>query len=202
MSKSNAPKARDYLRKPYVRSVVPESDGTFRAEIMEFPGCIATGNTAAEALAKLEDVAESWLESAIAKKQKLPEPVEEVAYSGKLVLRLPKTLHRKAAHAAMRDSVSLNTFIVNSLAQYVGGRASSSDVANVPVANLASVFVQVRNFYPLHPFFDFYGSEGSTGRATASGRYLTTGSPVPLNVQWGEPTHLSNTVLGITNARG
>jgi predicted RNase H-like HicB family nuclease len=34
----------------YGRVVVPESDGTFRAEIIEFPGCIAVGDTAGEAL--------------------------------------------------------------------------------------------------------------------------------------------------------
>ena len=29
----------EYLKAPYGRVVVPESDGTFRAEITEFPGC-------------------------------------------------------------------------------------------------------------------------------------------------------------------
>lgn len=92
----------DYLKKPYVRQLVPEDDGSFRAEIAEFPGCIALGATPAEAYSNLEEVAESWLESAIAKKQAIPEPLEEIGYSGKLVLRLQKSLHRKAAQAAKR----------------------------------------------------------------------------------------------------
>ena len=66
----------EYLKRPYGRVVVPEPDGTFRAEIMEFPGCIATGDTAAEALASLENVAESWLEATIARGQHVPEPIE------------------------------------------------------------------------------------------------------------------------------
>jgi predicted RNase H-like HicB family nuclease len=92
----------EYLKKPYGRFVVPESDGTFRGEIIEFPGCIAVGDTAAEALANLEDVAASWLEATLARGQRIPEPIENVEFSGKLVVRLPKTLHKKAAHIAAR----------------------------------------------------------------------------------------------------
>lgn len=105
--------AAEILKKPYGRTIVPEPDGTFRAEIVEFPGCIATGDTAAEALAKLEDVAESWLEAVLLKTQPIPEPIENIdGFSGKLVVRLPKSLHKKAAHMAARDGVSLNQFIV------------------------------------------------------------------------------------------
>ena len=114
----------EYLKKPYGRVVVPEADGTFRAEIIEFPGCIAVGDTAAEALAALEDVAYSWLETTIAKKQHIPEPIENVRFSGKLVIRLPKILHKKATHMAAREGVSLNQFIVSSVAEQVGARSS------------------------------------------------------------------------------
>jgi antitoxin HicB len=110
----------EYLKMPYGRVVVPESDGTFRAEIVEFPGCIAVGDTSAEALANLEDVAESWLEATLAGGQRVPEPIENQGFSGKLVVRLPKTLHKKAAHVAAREGVSLNQFIVNSVAEQVG----------------------------------------------------------------------------------
>jgi predicted RNase H-like HicB family nuclease len=65
----------EYLKMPYGRVVVPDTDGTFRAEISEFPGCLATGETAAEALANLEDVASSWLEATLARKQRVPEPI-------------------------------------------------------------------------------------------------------------------------------
>jgi len=100
-------KPTDVIKRPYGRVVLPEPDGTFRAEIIEFPGCIAAGDTAAQALTSLEAVAESWLEATIAKGLRVPEPIESTEYSGKLVVRLPKTLHKKAAHAAAREGVSL-----------------------------------------------------------------------------------------------
>jgi antitoxin HicB len=116
----------DYLKRPYMQTLVREEDGSYRAEIAEFPGCIAVGDTAAEAIASLQDVAESWLESMLARNRPVPEPLETIDFSGKLVLRLPKSLHKKAALAAERDGVSLNQFIMNSVAEHVGMRAGQA----------------------------------------------------------------------------
>src|SRR5438045_190240 len=96
------------LRMPYARLLVPEEDGGYRAEILEFPGCIAEGDDAAEALSELEAAAEDWLEAALEMGSPIPPPLEEANYSGKLNLRLPKSLHRKASLAADLDGVSLN----------------------------------------------------------------------------------------------
>jgi antitoxin HicB len=122
MSKGEVMGAAEFLKKPYSRVVVPEEDGTFRGEILEFPGCIATGETASETLARLEDVAESWLESMLARGQPVPEPLEANDYSGKLVLRLPRSTHQRAALAARLDNISLNSFIQNCVAEQLGMR--------------------------------------------------------------------------------
>ena len=112
--------ATEYLKKPYGRLLVPEDEGGYHAEIIEFPGCFADGETAGEAAENLENAASSWLEAAIAKGHTIPEPMRELDYSGKLVVRLPKSLHKRAALAANRDRVSLNQFIVSSIAEQVG----------------------------------------------------------------------------------
>jgi antitoxin HicB len=126
--------AAEYLKGPYGRLLVPEDDGTYRAEIIEFPGCFAVGDTAAEAVENLENVAVGWIESTLAKGRPIPEPMEEVDYSGKLVVRLPKSLHRQAAYAANRAGVSLNQFIVSSIAEQVGAyRSSIFNVINASV---------------------------------------------------------------------
>jgi predicted RNase H-like HicB family nuclease len=114
-----------YLRRPYARIVIPEIDGTYRGEILEFPGCIATGDTPAETLHSLEEVAAEWLAAALAQNQPIPEPAENTEFSGRLVLRMPKSLHKKAAQLTVRDGVSLNQFIVTSLAEQVGERGRS-----------------------------------------------------------------------------
>ncbi len=114
-----------YLKKPYTRILIPETDGTFRGEILEFPGCIATGDTPAEALSALEDTAGAWLAAALANGQTIPAPIEANDFSGGLALRLPRSLHKKAARMAERDGVSLNQLVVASVAEYVGERSNS-----------------------------------------------------------------------------
>ncbi len=127
-----------YLKKPYARVLIPEPDGAFGAKILEFPGCIALGDTVEAALAMLEDVAWSWLEAALDKGRAIPEPMENIEFSGKLVVRLPKSLHKKASHAAERNGTSLNQFIVSSLAEQVGAQSVAAPPKFAPQIVLMS----------------------------------------------------------------
>jgi RNA polymerase sigma-B factor len=49
-----------------------------------------------------------------------PAPKAKAAHSGRLLLRMPQSLHGELAQAAEREEVSLNQFITNSLAAVVG----------------------------------------------------------------------------------
>jgi predicted RNase H-like HicB family nuclease len=68
----------NYLKLPYARLVFPEQDGSWSAEILEFRGCFATGDTAEEALQKIERVAESWILGMQAKGNNIPNPIREL----------------------------------------------------------------------------------------------------------------------------
>src|SRR4030042_1314780 len=110
-----------YLKKPYSRILIPDLEsGTYTAEILEFPGCIAQGNTPKEAYERLEKSAKAWIEAAFELSQEIPLPAFVCGYGGKSALRLPKSLHRQAAMAAGRDGTSLNQFIVTAIAEKVG----------------------------------------------------------------------------------
>jgi len=114
-------KARELLKKPYTRVLIPdEESGAFVAKIIEFPGCIAQGNSPAEAYERLEAAAESWIEAAMEMKQEIPPPTGDIQYSGRILLRLPRTLHRQAAQRSELEGVSLNQFIVTALAEATG----------------------------------------------------------------------------------
>lgn len=52
--------------------------------------------------------------------QAVPEPMAEQEYSGKPMLRLSRSLHRRAAEKAHAEGVSLNQFIVITLAERMG----------------------------------------------------------------------------------
>src|SRR6266542_2044795 len=85
----------DYLKQPYARVLIPEAEGGFSAEILEFPGCYSSGDTAEEALQNLEDAARNWLEAAMSLGQHIPEPSDSGEASGRFALRLPRSIHRK-----------------------------------------------------------------------------------------------------------
>jgi predicted RNase H-like HicB family nuclease len=110
-----------YLQKPYSRILIPdEESGTYTAVILEFPGCIAQGDTPQEAYEHLEDAAKEWIAAALDLKQEIPSPSQSVSFGGKVLLRLPKSLHRQLTLIAEREGVSLNQFIVSALAEKVG----------------------------------------------------------------------------------
>lgn len=82
--------AAEYLGRPYGRLLLPDPDQGFAAEIVEFPGCIAIGKTATEALSNLEEVALEWINACLEQGQEIPEPFEDTEYSGRLGLRMAK----------------------------------------------------------------------------------------------------------------
>jgi predicted RNase H-like HicB family nuclease len=110
----------EYLRRPYARVLIPDDEGRYAAQILEFPGCYSEGGTPEEAYSNLEEAAQNWIESALAQGMAVPEPSVSQGYSGTISLRLPKSIHRRAAQLAHRDGVSLNQFLLTAIASRVG----------------------------------------------------------------------------------
>jgi len=112
---------REYLKQPYSRILIPDSEtGRYTAQIMEFKGCFSEGSTPQRAYRNLEKAAYNWLESAIKQGMEIPTPFSVEGYSGKVALRLPKSLHRQASSIARRDGVSLNQFLVSAISAAIG----------------------------------------------------------------------------------
>lgn len=104
----------------YVRRLAPDPSGGYTATIHELPGCIAEGDSAEEALSQLELTAASWIEAAEANGYPITPPIDYEGASGKVALRISKRLHQLAAERAELEGVSLNQFIGNALANYLG----------------------------------------------------------------------------------
>ncbi|MEA2413650.1 MAG: hypothetical protein QOI58_307 [Thermoanaerobaculia bacterium] len=126
MTKPNT--AEEYLLRPYARVLVPEEGGGFSARILEFPGCIAEGDTREEAMKSLEDAAESWLDVAIDLGHVIPEPLASREYSGKFALRLPRSLHEQVVSVAEINQTSANQFIVAAIAEKLGHTVATSQL--------------------------------------------------------------------------
>ena len=78
-------------------------DDAWIVSFPELPGCKAHGATRPEALEAGDEIKELWLRTAIEKRASIPEPQPEPSYSGKLGLRLPKSLHERAVKAAVAE---------------------------------------------------------------------------------------------------
>ncbi len=123
---------REYVARPYSRILVPDSSGRYFAEVLEFPGCFSEGDTPGQAMDNLNEAMEAWIEAALDSGQGIPEPIATAGYSGRVLLRLPKSLHREAARRAEMDGVSLNQYLVTAIA----ARAGADDLADRIAARL------------------------------------------------------------------
>jgi antitoxin HicB len=109
-----------YLKLPYRMhlSFDTESDA-WVVRYPELPGCVAHGDTPSAAIAEGEEAKALWIETVIEEGGEVPEPKSETTYSGRLVLRLPRTLHEAAAEIADREGVSLNSYLIQLVSEGV-----------------------------------------------------------------------------------
>jgi antitoxin HicB len=134
---------RHYLSLPYRIAMTRDGaeDEPWRAQVEELPGCQACGSTPAEAAERVPSAIAEWVAGALTEGREIPEPRSVRSYSGKLLLRMPLTLHAELAQAAEREQVSLNAYINAQLASAIGWRR-----APVPVPGDQSPFGRGRPF--------------------------------------------------------
>ncbi len=94
-----------------------DEDEGYIATIPEFPGLSAFGEDAEEAIEEAKIVLEGFLQVYKEDGCRIPEPQTLETYSGQTRLRIPKSLHAKLSQQAKREGVSLNTYLVQLLAE-------------------------------------------------------------------------------------
>ena len=107
---------REALTAPYARVLRQDEEGRWDAEVLELRGCLASGDTAAEALANLDAAMEDWLDAAIEDGEDLPEPMASREYSGRIALRILPSMHRRIAELASAQGVSMNRWLSDAIA--------------------------------------------------------------------------------------
>ena len=72
----------------------------------------------------------------------------ETEYSGKTVLRMPKSVHRKMSELAEIEGVSLNSLLNDAISQYIG-KGSSNPIAIDEHVRFVSHYSNVVTYQPL-----------------------------------------------------
>jgi predicted RNase H-like HicB family nuclease len=126
-----------------------DEDEGYIALAPDLPGCSAFGGTQEEALGELQHAILAWKEAAAKAGNPIPDPSRpeaEPAASGKVLLRLPRSLHAQLIKGAKRDRVSLNQYIVSLLSTASAGLAVKQVIADVLRDFQGSYWHLQRNF--------------------------------------------------------
>lgn len=115
---------KEIMDRPYARVLVPDETGGYVAEVLELPGCVSEGETPDEAIENLEDAMRGWLQVALEDGQRIPDPLEAgpsgEGYNGRILLRVPRSVHARCVRLAEADGVSLNQWLLEAVAERLG----------------------------------------------------------------------------------
>jgi len=153
----------EYLALPYTIEVIRDTDlenPGWVARVLELPGCITQADTLDELCEMIEDAMRGWIEVALEDGLPIPEPRPVESFSGKFVVRVPKSLHRELVEAAEGEGVSLNMYITTTLGRAVGQAVNVSAKESTvvkkddisPAINWSRLSVQARRLMVSHGF--------------------------------------------------
>lgn len=104
-----------------IRRDVFDGEACYEARVRELPDLAEYGDTADEAYALALDAIETTAAVLADKGRAMPSPeAPETGYSGRVTLRLPKSLHRALAVKADDEGISLNQLMLSVLASFRG----------------------------------------------------------------------------------
>ena len=105
-----------YMSLKYTAKVKEIEEGGYFAEVAELPGCMCDAETLDELFRKLEETKRFWIESTLSRDGEVPLPEEDPIYSGRFVVRMPKSLHKTLSKRAKKEGTSLNSYVNTLLA--------------------------------------------------------------------------------------
>ena len=126
----------------YEIRVIPQIDNDGKEYWTAFfpavEGVVGGGDTPEEAMKEARENLAVYLEYLTEEGVESPEGYRQPAYSGKIALRVPKSVHRKLVEMAEEDGVSLNSCINTAIDTYLGKREFNYEL-NKKVEALCSI---------------------------------------------------------------
>ena len=117
--------AKDLKKYPFeIRALTEEDGGGFLISFTDFNECVSDGETVEEAIMNGLDALKGTILALEDMGFPVPEPGSGGAYSGKLPLRISKSLHARLARQSSIEGVSMNSLIQEFVAEGLGARKS------------------------------------------------------------------------------
>ncbi len=116
-------KVENYLDQEYAFILERHKDGEkpyYSLRVLELEGCMTTGDTIEEVARDIQDAMREWLQLNIKLGRVIPKPLKSRHCSGKVMLRMPPTLHESLMFKAAEQGVSLNQYLIASLSRNLG----------------------------------------------------------------------------------
>ena len=110
----------EYLEMPYnyiIQKMKDESGEYYYAHVLELDGCQSDGDTFDEAYNSLREAMRGYIQTKLDNGVDIPLPHTTDDYSGKFVVRVPKSLHQALTIEAAREGVSLNQYALYKLSR-------------------------------------------------------------------------------------
>jgi predicted HicB family RNase H-like nuclease len=146
-----------------VKKVRVDDEEQFRATVAEFPDVEEYADSYQEAYELAVDAIETLRSAYTEEARQFPAPIgDETEFSGRITLRIPRSVHRRAAAIAKQEDVSLNQWLTSVVAESVG-------------ASTATAKAQPKDRIPRGLFAI---SEGTGGKAVINARVAASGGGV------------------------
>ncbi len=129
-----------------VRKENVDGDFCFVGRVAEFPNISSYEDTYEDARAMVVDSIKTLHTIAIEDgTTTFPEPIPSLddEFSGRVTLRLPKSLHAKVSRQAVMEDVSVNQYLVTAIATYAGESDGLSTARDAIVNAVQSVTMKV-----------------------------------------------------------
>jgi predicted HicB family RNase H-like nuclease len=165
------------------RKVTEDGETFFKATVVELPHLATYESTLQEAYEVLIEDIQVLHETAVRLGHAFPEPIREALHehSGRITLRIPRSLHRQLDEKSTVEGVSLNTCVTTLLAQGVA-------VSNVATAATAAILAASKSAVFSAGFF--HGENISAEKKMAAGyTFKTQSEPMEETEQWTVQTH-------------
>jgi len=170
-----------------IQRVVEDGEQLFKATVKELPHVAEYGDSYDEVYELAIDAIHVLRELASDVGHQFPEPsVENDAFSGRVTLRMPKSLHRSIATIADAEGVSLNQLLVATIAEKVGtGNFYASLVGRIEKRLISGTFTTAfREF--AHAYPDVQRLLGPMKDVSVT-ETATTSEQTPINLMIGVP---------------